>query len=199
MRRCDNGHFYEEKRHSSCPYCGVRDLDIFATKGKSTGGMDPEDRVWRRGPGQAQPGGPGVDPGDARFRSPALGGTVGVFDKGMHGRRAIVGWLVCVKGPDRGRDYRIGDGRNSIGRSESMDVCIAGDQSISRERHAIVSYDPKGNVFKVHAGESHGLVYVDGKAVDEVVVLQPFDRIEIGATQLIFVPFCGDRFRWDVS
>ena len=68
--------------------------------------------------------------------------TVGYYHKKV-GIDPVVGWLLCVDGPEKGRDYRIRSGRNSIGRAENMDICISGDSSISRERHAIIAYDPK--------------------------------------------------------
>ena len=37
----------------------------------------------------------------------------------------VVGWLVCLEGPDRGHDYPLRAGTNAIGRSPSMEVCIA--------------------------------------------------------------------------
>lgn len=198
MKRCSKGHFFDEKRHSGCPYCGVGDMDVMATRMAAPSAASPEDRVWKRDHAQHDAHTP-----DGRVAAlphpapPASDGTIGLFDRGMSGRRAVVGWLVCVRGPDRGRDFRLGEGRNSIGRSDAMDVRIKGDQGVSRERHAIVSFDPKSNVFKIHPGESHGLTYVNGSVVDGAMVLQHFDRIEVGATELVFVSLCGDRFRWD--
>jgi hypothetical protein len=32
--------------------------------------------------------------------------------------------------------------------------------------------------------------------VDAPVVLSAFDNIELGDSKLLFVPFCGERFRW---
>lgn len=58
----------------------------------------------------------------------------------------VVGWLVCIKGPSRGRDYRIRSGRNGIGRSDAMDVPIAGDDTVSRENHAFLVYEPQNAV-----------------------------------------------------
>jgi len=107
-----------------------------------------------------------------------------------------VGWLVCVEGADKGRDYRIRSEKNFIGRSEKMDIQISGDETISRENHAVVSFNPKNNAFKIHPGDGRGIVYLNGDDVDTPQELKPFDTVELGQTKLMFMPFCGERFQW---
>ena len=41
-----------------------------------------------------------------------------------------------------------------------------------------------------------GLVFLNEEEVDAPIELAPYDRIEIGNTQLLFVPFCGEKFQW---
>ena len=38
----------------------------------------------------------------------------------------VCGWIVCVKGPRRGKDYRVMDGKNFVGRADDMDIQILG-------------------------------------------------------------------------
>jgi hypothetical protein len=117
-------------------------------------------------------------------------------ESGQQSIDPIVGWLVCVGGPDCGRDYRIKAEKNFIGRSTTMDICISGDQRISRENHAIVAFDPRNVEFRLYTGDARGLVYLNGHMVDTPTVLQPYDSIEVGGSRLLFVPFCSDRFQW---
>ena len=123
------------------------------------------------------------------------GATVGVF-KARIGIEPVVGWLVCVGGPDRGRDYRIRSQRNFIGRDPRMDISISSDDQISRENHAAITYHPRSNSFKLAPGEAHGITYLNNESVDVPVLLKPYDSIELGATKLIFVPFCSEAFQW---
>jgi hypothetical protein len=111
----------------------------------------------------------------------------------------VVGWLICVKGPSRGRDYRIRSGRNGIGRSEAMDVQIAGDDTVSRENHAFLVYEPRKRTFSIRPGDGRGLVYLNGDEVVQASDIKSYDIIELGETQLMFVALCGDRFNWDQS
>lgn len=108
----------------------------------------------------------------------------------------VVGWLVCVKGGEKGQDHRIHADNNYIGRSEKMDICIRGDDTVSRENHAVISYDTRSNVFYFAPAGGRGIVRINGKAALTTEELKAFDKIEIGATALLFVPFCGERFRW---
>lgn len=120
------------------------------------------------------------------------GKTIGFFST-----TKVVGWLVCVKGPEKGKDFVLGSGRNFIGRSPSMDVSLMGDIRISRENHAVVTYNPRGNNFSISYGTGHGIIYLNGVEVLTPMKLEPYDQIELGETILSFIPFCGDRFQWE--
>jgi hypothetical protein len=179
MTRCAEGHFYNAEQHSACPYCGIPEL------------IGPTVPYPPPGGGQKKgAGGKGV--------SIEKGGTVRIVQNQL-GFDPTVGWLVCIEGPDRGRDYRIRSGRNFIGRGEQMDICIEGDPSITRERHATVSHDPKQGRFMLLPGDGSGLTYLNEGTVDVPVELKARDTIELGETKLVFVPFCGEDFKWQTA
>jgi hypothetical protein len=108
----------------------------------------------------------------------------------------VVGWLVCLAGPDRGRDFRLHAEKNFIGRSPAMDVCVAGDETVSRDRHALVIFDPKKHVFWAVPGDAAGLVYLNGDIVHSPTPMKQDDLLEIGQTKLVLIPFCGDKYSW---
>jgi hypothetical protein len=96
-------------------------------------------------------------------------------------------------------DYRIRSENNSIGRSETMRICISGDETIARENHAFVSYDPESNSYTLLPGSARGLVYLNRGPVYSQSPIRPFDEIKLGNTTLLFIPLCGDfggKFRW---
>jgi hypothetical protein len=183
MTRCPNGHYYDPDFHSSCPFCGVQglDVDIEKTRAKRPGTPDEE-----LGATRASRGMPADDEGK----------TVGIFVKKL-GVEPVAGWLVAISGPGKGNDYRIVSDRNYIGRSNKMDVVIKGDETISRESHAIISYNPKKQTFRLLPGESKRLTHLNDEEVIEPVRLKPYDVIELGQTKLMFIPFCSDKFSWD--
>jgi pSer/pThr/pTyr-binding forkhead associated (FHA) protein len=108
----------------------------------------------------------------------------------------VVGWLVCIDGKEKGRDYRIHSDNNFIGRSEKMDICIRGDETISRENHAVISFDSRDKVYYFSPGDGRSIVRLNDKAIFSTSQLQANDTIEIGKTKLMFIPLCGERFEW---
>ena len=77
-----------------------------------------------------------------------------------------------------------------------MDISITGDDSISRENHAVISFNPKNGCFRLLPGESHGMVYLNDEEVYSASELFKGDVIELGQTKLKFVPFCDGGFVW---
>lgn len=189
MIRCDHGHFFDNAKHSTCPYCGVMDLDISPTIPKrSEPVFTPTDDSGKTIPIST--------PAKASAPSAAPGSTVGIFKKQSGGLDPVCGWLVCISGAEKGHDFRIKAQRNFIGRDAAMDIAIQGDDTISREKHAVISYDPKSNSFRLAPGDGRGMTYLNDQPVDMPTVLKPYDKIEIGQSQFLFIPFCGDTFTW---
>jgi hypothetical protein len=108
----------------------------------------------------------------------------------------VVGWMVCIAGPDRGKDFRLHMEKNFIGRAQQMDVCISGDDSVSREKHGIVIFDPKKQLFWVLPGDAAGLVYLNGDIVHSPTQMNRDDVLEVGQTKLVLIPFCGEKYSW---
>lgn len=109
----------------------------------------------------------------------------------------VVGWLVCIKGPHFGESFSISSGKNSIGRSHSNRICISRDNSVSREKHAWIIYEPKKSQFLVQPGEASGLVYMDDENVLQPTVLVKNSVVELGNTKLMLIPLCGKDFSWE--
>ena len=108
----------------------------------------------------------------------------------------VVGWLVCISGPEKGKDFRIYGKNNTVGRSEKMDICIKGDTTISRENHARLAYDEKHNAFHLIPAESTNTIYLNDEPVYVPAKLTARDIIEFGDCKLMFVPLCDDNFSW---
>lgn len=109
----------------------------------------------------------------------------------------VVGWLVCISGENAGEDFALKSGRNFIGRSASMDIVLAGDKSVSREKHAILLYEPRKREFLAQPGDSRELFYVNDEVVLNTEKLNAYDKLLIGNTELLFIPFCGEKFAWE--
>jgi hypothetical protein len=215
MIRCPQGHFFDPSKHATCPWCappvgveisgseqtrpvhpGVGDLMGAAPLGAPPLGAPP---LGMSGPPPPLPGAP---PPLAPFGPPAASPPPVATrragqDTGGHSiHDPVVGWLVCLEGPDRGRDFRLHGEKNFIGRSPIMDVCVPGDDTISREKHGVLIFDPKKQAFWVLPGESAGLVYLNGEIVHSPTPINRDDVLELGQTKLVLIPFCGDKYTW---
>ena len=109
----------------------------------------------------------------------------------------VVGWLVCVKGEYIGQSFNLKAGQNFIGRALNMDVPLAKDTSVSRNKHAILTYDPQNRVFYIQPGESSGLTHINGSLLLSPQTIQAYEKIKVGNSELVFVPCCGEQFAWE--
>lgn len=184
--KCRFGHYYDPSKYKHCPHCEVygEDDDPGYTVAKSSSAASVSAVP---APVVSAPA-PANDPDDAQ--------TVALAQDRM-GFNPTAGWLVCASGAARGQDYKIRTERNSLGRSDKMDICIKGDLGISRENHAVISYNPKARTFSLIPGEGKSIIYLNGQEVLSPVRLTAYDRIEISATVLVFIPLCSEVFSWD--
>lgn len=107
------------------------------------------------------------------------------------------GWLSIIAGPGTGTSLALGYGANSMGRTVSERVSLNfGDNQISRQGHAVVTYDPRGKTFYLQSGGGPNLTYLNEQLVLVPTVLNAGDRIQIGETTLFFTPLCGPDFDW---
>lgn len=168
LDRCNNGHMFDTDRFRECPYCKTENFEIEIKEEKINLIDEMED--------------------DDR--------TTAYWVKDVK-IEPVVGWLTCIYGSEKGKDYRIVSERNFIGRSEEMDIRIEGDMSISRKNHCSITYNPKQRIFILAPGEGNGLVYVNNEALYIPKQLETYDLLEIGESKFIFVNLCGQNFDWD--
>lgn len=197
MKKCSNGHYYDASVHTNCPYCekaagsGVTlPLDGYDSSGCSMTMPLSGAASIARDDGRTTPLQEAINQADSDE-----GRTVALIqeDKGID---PVVGWLVCIEGKEKGRDYRIHADNNFIGRSDRMDICVRGDETISRENHAIISYDMVDNTFYFSPGDGRAIVRLNDKALFQTAEIRINDKITIGKTSLVFVPFCSEGFKW---
>lgn len=109
----------------------------------------------------------------------------------------VVGWIICVEGEYMGESFALKSGRNNIGRSLAMDIALAKEKSVSRERHASITYEPNKMKFYIQSGESSGLTYVNDELIMMFTELNDYDVIALGASKFIFLRLCGEKFSWE--
>jgi FHA domain len=176
MIRCDAGlHFFNSDQHSSCPFC--RKVPV----GEET---------------KPVPAPPSPRPKTEPIKLDVKGKTRRITPEGMDDVDPVVGWLVCVDGPSRGKDFRIRAGKNFVGRDPKNTIQIADDDTISGERHAVIRFSYKSGEYHFQDDKNTNENYVNDEEVMMPVKLKRGDRILVGKTLLLFVPLCDDDFRW---
>jgi len=112
------------------------------------------------------------------------------------GADLIAGWLVCIAGLEKGRDYRLYQGFNRMGRDYKMDIPVMEDKSLGREPVCAVVYDDKTNKF--FAVQQQGnIAYLNGKVLQGAVEMKTGDIISAGKSQFEFVAFCREGRTWE--
>lgn len=110
--------------------------------------------------------------------------------------RPVTGWLVCLEGVEKGKDYRLHSDINYIGRSKTNDVVLGSDPTVSRERHAQIAYDDRGRMFYFAPANGSSMIRKNGRPVLTTEELKSGDRLEIGEGTYLFVSLCGENFEW---
>lgn len=226
---CANGHVYDADQYAVCPYCNKARTEIqFAPTGDgktvSPGGAFPGGQPQVTvAPGMGGPSayeyqtpygqaggerimpaspvensGKTVAPDANRKQAEQTNKTVAVFQR-RYGLDPVVGWLVCVEGPEKGRDFHLMAKINTIGRGEGDDVCVKGDKTISSHAHAKLAYDARNNNYKIIPGEGANINYLNNEPIYMPMDLHPYDQLDMGESQFLFIPLCNDQFRWDVK
>lgn len=262
LTRCENGHFYDGEKFSSCPHCqegkgfGDSPTEMFDPDAESMvteanvtpmmaspvmnqnatvdmqndgtlplGGISADEPTVSMGKTESNlttpwPGAGGVTdnpsnisgfddddddhtqqyydafevPTEAQVVAPA---TQPNTQKKSSASSPCVGWLVAIGGSHIGQDFHLKVGKNFIGRDGKMDIALTGDRSVSRDKQAIIIYEPKQHLYLVQPGEASSLVYCNNEVVLNPVQLKAYDIITVGEVNLLFVPLCGEQFNWD--
>ena len=226
LQRCANGHFYDGDKYPTCPHCQEAGLPGFKDDETVTQPLNRTPSAVTSAGGAARPdsgysgysgGGETVPVTKPLSGTPAADDeekTVGLYDdifgSGGNTRPPVpsnesvqqtspcVGWLVCIGGDHIGRDFRLFEGRNTIGRSESNGIALRGDKSVSKEPQAIVAYEPKNNKFFAVPGTSRSLAYVNGQVLLGMTEIHKNDIIELGKAKLMLIPCCDEKFSWNI-
>ena len=200
QRTCSAGHGYDADQFPSCPYCNrnTRAIQFGATAAPAGYGATTAPAGYGAAPAERDDTiGQTVMPEAIRRRMEQErdNRTVGEFKRKL-GYEPVVGWLVCVEGPEVGKDYRLFGRINSIGRAEGNDVVLAQEHTVSQKNHVRLAYDAKHNNFQLIPGEGTNVTYLNDEPLYVPQKLNAYDVLEMGDTKLIFVPLCSERFHW---
>lgn len=189
ISKCQNGHFYDDVKYSSCPHCEASPAAGQSAAAAPGRGDDSVTVAMFNNAVQEE----------SRAHNRITANTGDEVTVGLYSRKIdadpVVGWLVGVSGAERGRDHRLHAGRNFIGRSLKMDVSLADDMSVSRENHCSILYDPANVAFYIAPGEGTN-TYFNGGLLTKAIEIKDGDTIRAGETDLVFAAFCKGERKW---
>lgn len=191
MDTCVNGHYYDQEKNASCPYCSNNlGIDVQTKQTVFQGGDEEKTALYQSS----------SDDEKTVYNSSASGTSneSGKQKEASSGPILLAGWLAIISEEGRGMNYTLTFGMNTIGRSEDNHISIQnGDSSLSREKHALIIYDYTNNIFFIKHGDGQFLSYVNGEVLLDTKQLKANDKIKVGSTELIFIPLCSEEFNWE--
>lgn len=181
-------HFYDEREYRDCPYCS-----------EGVAFSAPKTQIIQSNQVSNVSGVVSPMPKTQIIQNAPKTTIIGM-DNNQDELLPVVGWLIIVEGAGKGRDFRLIQGENRIGRSAQMEICLDfganSDASVSRDTHACVVFDSQAGEFFVERGSSRNLPQLNGHTVRGEPILQAYDILQLGQTKLMFVPLCGAHFHW---
>ena len=220
LQRCSKGHFYDEDKFSICPYCYEPKQGDSPSNSETKPVNDMEGVLVYPYSGEDISEQPDKEPRrknemkwvnvetDAEDESITQGFFSPEEDKELPGsgneekeKNPVIpctGWLLCIAGRQLGMDFRLYEGKNSIGRGADNNVIVTREVGAIRETRALIVYEPKENRFYVMPGMSRELCYINDELLLKNQCLLKNDTLEFGDSKLMFIPGCDEKFNWDM-
>lgn len=174
IKRCEYGHFYNDKESASCPYCP--DTSALGNTIPLDDGNKPEPI-------------PLITPKEP------IGDLGGILPPEPETKpKPVVGWLVVIEGKKKGTDFKIHKGENCIGRGASNDIQIDFDYLIPDRNACLIAYDDVDTMFYIGPRSIKAHLRLNGKIVVHNEELKDRDILQIGKTKLMLRTFCDQDF-----
>lgn len=197
MRQCPKGHFYDQEESQECPFCEagrligqVRTLEPLIP---ATQPVMPVTQPVVPATQAAFPATQPVEPAQLPKTMPAADLE---FPRTLPILSMVCGWLVCLDGSARGRDFAIRSGRNTVGYDRINDICLPRPGNVAFGSQAILIYDEPNRRFVLQTRSSDSKISVNALPLVTPTELAAYDRITIDGAELLFIPLCSDRFSW---
>lgn len=178
---CPNGHRYDPELTPECPECAMMEgfqLDLEE--------LILDDREFANGD-------IGLENIDVSGNCDAEGDTIQLAIT-----ECTAGWLVCLEGRERGKSFPLYCMSNYIGHSRKNAVCLENDLSVAALEDCVIVYDDEDAKFYFSVTENAlRLRRLNGRPVLSTVELKQGDVLTIGNSNFLFVPLCGEAFRWE--
>lgn len=201
IKQCEKGHFYKATL-DRCPVCEKKSQDKNNFRMKMKSDMFYSDSISRE---KMNPSNETLAAKDyyetSRVQNYKL--PKPIINKEESEKASIkenilpvVGWLVCIKGTEKGKDYRIHAGYNYIGRAATMDIVLSDDR-VSGEKDCFIGYDSVEKKYFLGYVNGTNMILVNGRQINGFAEIKSGDYIVIGSCEYRFHAFCGKDFDWN--
>jgi len=180
----ENGHKYDSSEHSQCPYCPDKTvvLDTQSANQDDVGSSNDKTAVMSDAPTSDKTAVvPDVPASDKTAIHKPVPDNQSDQNIGATGRK-LVGWLVSFSWNSEGQDYKLREGKTSLGADSKCDI-VVGDGEISAH-HATILY--RGGKFKLKDEFSTNGTLIDGKEIEDQTELEDGNTITIGKADFLF-------------
>lgn len=192
--QCKNKHYYDGDKYTQCPHC----MSGMAKNDLNEGVTVPMENVQvEEYLAQYVKSHPSEEIQEEKEHEKVQsdldeGKTIALVTES---RKNVCGWLVCIKGPEKGRDFKIFQGFNLVGRDRENDIVLANDKQVARKEQCRFVYEDRKNLFYV-VPDVGSLTYVNDELLEKPQQLDQGDVIHVGDCDLVFVPFCKGDLKW---
>lgn len=185
FKLCDNGHYYPANL-AACPYCPPVTNIHQAMNDDKTIIVPPDENGGNNDLGKTQiyaPPTPQTDTSKTQIYTPTNKTFVHQQQAQpvVKNSRKLVGWLVSFTIDANGVDFKLFEGRNTIGSDTSCDIVVV-DQRVS-SKHLTILFRADGFKFKDELSTNG--TYINGQMVDEGN-LADGDTLKLGDTVFKF-------------
>lgn len=119
--------------------------------------------------------------GNDAFAEPEKTVAIDISQINMGTFKPVVGWVVVLNGELRGRDFRLVDGKNTMGTAADCDVVLT-DPYLS-SKHTVIRFE-NGSFTLVDLDSTNG-TYLNDRRITKTDMIDN-DKIRLGRTELKF-------------
>lgn len=192
LARCKKGHYYDGDKYVGCPHCAQKD-NVARSTVRMADNVDGEQTVQNHCPKEKALKDAVLDALEKKRESEVEQVRVKM---NVSGRLFPSGVLVETSGPAAGTVHVLEMGCNYVGFAEEG-LRVSTDAELAFEKNAAVTYHEDRQMFVLKPMGEEYVVQVGRIVLRENMMLRPYDKIAIKDVVLLFVPICGEQFKWE--
>ncbi len=192
LARCNKGHYYDGDKYIGCPHCVVKD-NMASDTVRKVDSIDTEQTEPKRTiQGKALKD--AVLDALEKKRESEVAQLRMSKDETVH--LFPVGMLVAVGGVCKGSIYVLKEGSNYIGVCNEVLVASYDTEKLTAI-NAIITYHEERQMFVLKPLGEEPVVRVGRMVLRESIMLRAYDKVVVQDDVLLFVPICGEHFKWE--